>query len=89
MNKEAINKIVKSERIPHISRIEKFAIAQETGDFGESLYVSSPITEDRDFAREEGIRLTLAIFRDNPDIDIDTMVEKVLIIYDRAIAGKL
>jgi len=64
-------------------------MTQKTGDFGESLYINSPIIEDRDFAREEGIRLAIAIFHDKSDVDTEAMVEEVLIVYDRAITGNL
>ena len=90
MDEETITKITADKRLPRFTRRELFERANATGDFGESVY-NDTIVYTYDTAREEGIRLAVAFFRDKIGsiIDTDTMVDMVLQAYDDALQGSL
>lgn len=89
MNKQVIYDIINNSKILHFSRKEKFVKAQETDEFGASLYVLNRIQEDQDRAREEGIRLAIATYFDTDKCDMEIMTEEVLLTYDRIVEGEL
>ena len=90
INKKAINKITANKRLPRFTRRELFERANATDDFGESLY-NDTIVDMYDLAREEGIRLAVAFFRDTigDNMNTDMIVDMVLQAYDDALQGSL
>lgn len=91
MDKEQIIKIATNKSLPRHTRKELSNRAHATGDFGERIYYGDTILYAYDTAREEGIRIAVAFYRDliGKEPDTDTIVDLILQVYDDALQGSL